>query len=149
MWYSQIVYSAVIDMRPIEFVRARVSQVRRGFLVPFAPGNPMMMKEPYDFFRRNPANEGLVGPYPPGWSRQSNFGTVERQPPRTGPNYPQATQTPIMVAPPLLAPRPHVGDVPSERTISEHGEDYTMFYRGAIGKPRHIGMQGETYDFTY
>jgi hypothetical protein len=108
----------------------------------------------YDFFHR----EAYAPPeyhkhpteaYVPGWKRESNFGNVERVPPRTGPNYPHGTQTPIMNMPPLLVANPHVGDVPSERKISEHGEDFSMFFRGAIGTPRYLSKQGETYDFLY
>ena len=139
-------------MRLLDFVRARTEQVRRSFTIPFAPGNPFQQKEPYDFFR-------LVGPYPPGWHRQSNFGTVERLPPR----YPEATVP--AVSGPIATPRslPQRGTVPSIRPLAEKGEPFTFFqrmpasgkepydtsFRGQIGAPRHLSMQNEVYDFTY
>lgn len=161
-------------MRLVEFLRARAQEVRKTYLVPFAPGNPFQQKEPYDFFR-------LVGPYPPGWRRQSNFGTVERLPPR----YPEATVPATTSDLKPLVARPQVGEVPSIRPLSEEGEPYTFFqrmpasenepydtsqrmpasenelydlsFRGQIGAPRHIykhifkmpQSQKEVYDFTF
>jgi len=104
-------------MRLIDFVRQRVAQrtqpqVVRGRYqyppwapVPTHPGNPMMMKEPYDMFYRMPITQnepydytyqqppaepapcpctkgGIpISAYVPGWKRMGNMGTVERIPP--------------------------------------------------------------------
>ena len=143
-------------MRLIEFIRSRAQQVSRGFLVPFAPGNPMQMKEPYDMFYR-------VGPYVPGWHRQGNFGTVERIPPKVyGATTPAVTG---QAEPPKELPQ-H-GVIPSIRPLAEKGEPYTFHqrmpasedepwdfsFRGQIGAPRHHFRMGESqhecYDFTY